>query len=370
MTSPEHYYAEHYYAVIMAGGGGTRLWPLSRRTRPKQLLSLFDERSLFQTAVQRLRGVFPPDHIYVVAVPELAHDLHAQTPEIPLENFLLEPAAHNTAPVIGLSAAVLHQRDPQAVMAVLTADHYIGSEDQFREILLAAHDAAQDGFLVTLGIEPTFASTGFGYIQRGLLLGAYRGQTAYRVQRFKEKPAVETARQMVEAGDHSWNSGMFFWRVDQILKEFQRQMPGLAAILAQIEQAWGTSAQEATLQQVWPATPVVSIDYGIMERAENVAVLPASGLNWSDVGSWESLFDVLDCDANGNVLMSGAHVVSLDTHDCLVYMNREHRLIVTIGVDNLVVVDTGDVLLVCNKDQAQRVRQVVSQLKEEGKEYL
>ena len=360
----------HYYAVIMAGGGGTRLWPLSRRTRPKQLLSLFDERSLFQTSVQRLGEIFPPEHIYVVAVPELARDLHAQTPDIPAENFLHEPAARNTAPVVGLAAAVLHQRDPQAVMAVLTADHFIGDEEQFRQYLLAAYEIAQAGYLVTLGIEPTFPSTGFGYIQRGQLLGSFLDRQAYRVLRFKEKPDSDTAVQMLASGDHSWNSGMFFWRVDRILEEFKRQLPDLATGLAQIGQAWGTPEQDDTLQRVWPTTPVVSIDYGIMENAERVVVLPAAGLGWSDVGSWDSLFGVLDRDANGNAVMSGAHVVTLDTEDCLVYMNQERRLIVTIGVDNLVVVDTGDVLLVCRKDQAQRVRQVVDRLKQEGIEYL
>jgi mannose-1-phosphate guanylyltransferase len=221
-----------------------------------------------------------------------------------------------------------------------------------------------------LGIEPTFASTGFGYIQRGLALGEYRGRAVYRVLRFTEKPNAEIASRMIESGDHSWNSGMFFWRVDRILAEFQRQMPELSAGLTQIEQAWGTPAQQTVLGQVWPETPVVSIDYGIMENARDVAVLPAAGLKWSDVGSWESLFDVLDCDASGNVVMSGAHVVNLDTHDCLVYMNQVHRLIVTIGVEDLVLVDTGDVLLVCHKDQAQRVRQVVNQLKQDGIEYL
>lgn len=364
------YELPHYYAVIMAGGGGTRLWPLSRRTRPKQLLSLFDERSLFQTSVQRLSDLFPPERIYVVAVPELARDLRPQTPDIPAENFLPEPAAHNTAPVVGLAAAVLHQRDPQAVMAVLTADHFISDEDQFIQYLLTAYEIAQQGYLVTLGIEPTTPSTGFGYIQRGQSLGSFNNHQAYRVLRFKEKPDPSTALQMLKSGDHAWNSGMFFWRVDRILEEFNRQLPDLAYGLLQIERAWGTPQQDATLQHVWPETPTVSIDYGIMENADQVAVLPANGLGWSDVGSWDSLFEILDCDHNGNAVMSGGQVVSLDTHDTLVYMNQKHRLIVTIGIENLVLVDTGDVLLVCRKDQAQRVRQVVEELKLEGFEYL
>ncbi len=360
---------DHYYAVIMAGGGGTRLWPLSRRTRPKQMLSLFDERSLFQTSVQRLGGVFSPERIFVVTVREQAQELHAQAPEIPTENILLEPAPRGTASVVGLAAAVLQKRDPQAIMAVLTSDHYIGNEGLFQSLLLAARDVALDGYLVTLGIEPTFPATGFGYVQRGEHLGTYLGQKVYQALRFKEKPDEAQARVMLGTGDHAWNSGMFVWQVGQIMAEFQRQMPELARGLAQIEGAWGKPDQETVLEKVWFDLDVQTIDYGVMENAEQVAMLPASGLEWSDVGSWDSLFELLECDQYGNIVIGGAHV-GLDTSQSLIYMNQEHRLIVTIGVQDLVLVDTGDVLLVCHKDQAQRVRQVVNQLKQEGKSYL
>ncbi|MEW5870195.1 MAG: mannose-1-phosphate guanylyltransferase [Chloroflexota bacterium] len=364
----------HYYAVIMAGGGGTRLWPLSRQTRPKQMLSLFDERTLFQTSVQRLHGVFSPERIFVVTVEEQAAELHAQCPEIPFENFLLEPMPRNTAPAIGLAATVLHKFDSQAVMAVLTSDHYIGNDAYFRQTLQAAYNVAQDGYLVTLGIEPTFPAMGFGYVQRGEHLGIYHDQSdtgfdVFRVRRFKEKPDEAQARAMLETGDHAWNSGMFVWRTERILAEFKRQMPGLAAGLERIEQAWETPDRRAILQDVWAGLEAQSIDYGIMENANDVAMLPASGLNWSDVGSWDSLFELLEGDKDGNIIMGGTHV-GLDTRKSLVYVNQERRLIVTIGVEDLVLVDTGDVLLVCHKDQAQRVRQVVNQLKEDGKPYF
>lgn len=361
--------SEHYYAMIMAGGGGTRLWPLSRQTRPKQMLSLFDDRTLFQTSVQRLAGVFPPERIYVVTVEEQAAELHAQAPEIPAENFLLEPQPRGTASVVGLAAVAMRQRDPQAVMAVLTSDHFIGNEQLFHSLLGSAFDLAMDGYLVTLGIEPTFPATGFGYVQRGELLGTYRQLLAYRVLQFKEKPDDEQARAMLAAGDHSWNSGMFAWRADRILAEFKRQMPELAAALAQIEHSWGTSMRMDAMERVWLGLKTETIDYGIMENASQVAVIPASGLGWNDVGSWDSLFEVLSGDENGNIIMGGEHV-GLDTHKSLVYMSQERRLIVTIGIEDLVVVDTGDVLLVCHKDQAQRVRQVVNQLKQQGKHYL
>jgi len=360
---------DHFYAVIMAGGGGTRLWPLSRKARPKQMLRLLEERTLFQTSVERLDGVYPPDHIYVVTVQEQAVELQQQCPQIPVENYLLEPMPKGTASVVGLAAIALQQRDPQAVMAVLTSDHFIGNEPAFRQLLGAAYHVAMDGFLVTLGISPTFAATGYGYIQQGTRLGHAEGLEIYRAARFKEKPTEELANQMLHTGDHAWNSGMFVWKVDRILAEFNTQMPRLSSGLEQIAASWDTPSRGATIQSVWPKLESQTIDYGIMEQAEDVAVIPAANLQWSDVGSWDSLFEVIASDQNGNIVMGGQHV-ALDTHQSLVYVNQEHRLIVTIGVDDLIVVDTGDVLLVCRKDQAQKVRQIVTQLVETGQEFI
>jgi mannose-1-phosphate guanylyltransferase len=359
----------NYYAVIMAGGGGTRLWPLSRKARPKQMLRLLEERSLFQTSVERLDGVFTPDRIYVVTVEEQAEELQQQCPQIPVENYLLEPMPRGTASVIGLAAVAIKNRDPEAVMAVLTSDHYIGNEPGFRELLAAAYDLAQENYLVTLGISPTFAATGYGYIQRGEVLGRYRGYEASRALHFKEKPEEAQAQRMLASGDHSWNSGMFVWKVDRILEEFSRHMPDLASGLRTISNAWNSSAQSQVVHSIWPGLKNETIDYGIMENAQDVAVIPATGLRWSDVGSWDSLFEVIAGDETGNIVMGGKHI-GLDTNQSLVYVNQEHRLIVTIGVDDLIVVDTGDVLLVCRKDQAQKVRQVVNHLVETGQEYL
>ena len=360
---------DHYYAVIMAGGGGTRLWPLSRQARPKQMLRLISEDSLFQVAVKRLEGLFAPDHIYVVTVREQAEVLAEQCPALPGENFILEPLPRGTASVVGLAAVAIQRRDPQAVMAMLTADHFIANVEHFQQLLRAAHAAALDGYLVTLGIAPTYPATGYGYIQSGEQLGLYQGMSVQRALRFKEKPNEAQARQMLEGGDHAWNSGMFVWKTDVILAEFTRQMPELMAQLQQVGQAWDTSRRAAVLEQVWSQIETETIDYGIMEHAQNVAVIPAAGLGWSDVGSWDSLFDVLPTDENGNLVMGGQHI-GLDTQNSLFYVESEHRLIVTLGVEDLIVVDTGDVLLVCRKDQAQKVRQVVNQLKQTNQEYL
>jgi len=361
--------SDHYYAVIMAGGGGTRLWPLSRKSKPKQMLSLFGEASLFQTAVRRLEGVFPPERILVVTVREQAPDLQSQAPQIPAQNYLIEPLPRGTASVVGLAAVALQNRDPQAVMAILTSDHYIGNEDRFRHLLSTAELVARDDFLVTLGIEPTFAATGYGYIHKGQPLDSYNGMDVFRVARFTEKPDEETARRFLESGEHSWNSGMFVWQVNSILAEFERQMPSLFVSLQEIASAWGSASQRDVIQRVWPELKSETIDYGIMEGARRVAVIPASGLEWSDVGSWDSLFDLLEGDEQGNIVMGGSHI-GLDTQDTLVYVEEEPRLIVTIGVQELVVVATGDVLLVCHKDQAQRVRQVVNHLKENDRNYI
>ncbi len=360
---------DNYYAVIMAGGGGTRLWPLSRVANPKQMLPLVGERSLFQISVDRLDGIFTPERILVVTVADQAAKLQAQCPQIPVENFLLEPLPRGTASVVGLAAVALAARHPQAVMAVLTADHIFKYEDYFRSVLRAAFDAAQQGHLVTLGIAPTFPSTGYGYIQQGDRVANYQDLKAYSVRRFVEKPDELRARQMLESGDFAWNSGMFVWRVDRIQDEFDRQMPALTSILNEISKNWNQPQRESVIQRLWPQIHPETIDYGIMENAQDVIVIPARGLGWNDVGSWEALFDVLPADEQGNIAVGGRHL-ALDTRQTLVFNTHPERLIVTIGLDDVVVVDTGDVLMVCKKDQAQKVRQVVQELKKTGRQYL
>ena len=353
---------DHTFAVIMAGGGGTRLWPVSRREHPKQIISLVEKRSLFQTTVDRLEGLFPPERILVVTVVDQVDELRKQAPQLPEDNFIIEPAPRGTASVVGLAAIALEKRDPEAVMVVLPSDHYIRNRDLFYLLLRVAVDVAEKDYLVTLGITPTYPATVYGYIQRGEVLTEKFAYPAYQVLRFKEKPDESQARQMLASNDHSWNSGMFLWKVETILGEFSRQMPELYKSLIQIGAAWETDECESVLDQLWPALENETIDYGVMENAEKVAVLPAGGLEWSDIGNWNSLFDVLVPDKDGNIVFSGQHI-PVETSSSLVYGNDDDRLIVTIGVDNLIVVDTGDVLLICRKDQTSKVRQVVSDLK-------
>lgn len=349
---------EDYYAVIMAGGGGTRLWPVSRQESPKQMIRLFGERSMFQISVDRLRDLFPPERICVVTNEEQSRQLRRQYPEIPQENFILEPEPKNTASVVGLAAITLQKRNPGAVMAILTADHYIGNIPRFHQLLKAAYSVANQGFLVTLGIQPSYPSTAYGYIHTGSQIGVFEGLPVNNALRFLEKPDEATARELFAEGDYAWNSGMFVWKVDQVIVEFARQMPELYSGLQRISRDWNTEKRAQTTRQVWDGLERISIDYGIMEGAENVAVIPAAELAWSDVGSWESLFEVLAADADGNITYQANHL-GFDTRDTLVFGNNDERVVVTVGVNNLVIVDTGDVILVCARDSSQQIREVV-----------
>lgn len=354
------------YALIMAGGVGTRLWPLSRRDRPKQALKLIGERTMFEHAVDRIAPLIQPEQIFVVTGAEHVETLAAQAPELPLENFIVEPEGRGTAPCIGLGAIHLHRQDPEVIMAVLTADHFISDVDRFRQVLTAAAEVAEDGHLVTLGIKPSSPSTGYGYIKQGEGLDEVGGFSVFRAERFTEKPSLETAIHMVDSGEYSWNSGMFIWRVERIVEEFQRQMPEFYVQLAEIEATLGTPGYETALGRVWPQVVKQTIDYGVMEGADDVAVIPVD-IGWSDVGSWASLLDLLPADAEGNTVV-GLHV-GIDTRDTFVF--GRDRLIATIGLEGVVIVDTEDALLVCTKEREQEVRAIVRELEaRDEKSYL
>lgn len=357
------------YALIMAGGSGTRLWPLSRQARPKQVLKLIGDRTMFQLAVDRLLPIVPPERIITITTAELVEQLSAQAPQLPRRNFLAEPEGRGTAPVIGLGANYArHLAGGNAVLACLTADHYIKNVEHFRKALLAAAQAAAGGQIVTLGITPSFPSTGFGYIERGAALQPVDGFSVYHAQAFREKPDEATAVRFANDGMHSWNSGMFVWTTDRVHEEFGRQLPATAATLEEIARSFASyaSGDETELHdrmaRLWHNVDKQTIDYGIMEGASKVAVIPVE-IGWSDVGSWASLLEVLEPDASGNVTISG-DLLAIDSRGVLL---SSDKLVTTIGLNNMVIVDTEDALLVCPRDRSQDVKLIVERLQ---KKYL
>lgn len=360
---------EHFYALILAGGGGTRLWPMSRKQTPKQFLPLVDDETLFQTSVRRLSPLFTPERVYVVTGKNYVDELRSQTPEIPAENFIVEPSARDSAPAAGLAISVIQKRDPDAIVAMLTSDHHIARKDLFRDVLAAASQVANDGYIVTLGISPSSPATGFGYIEQGALLGEFMGFSYHEAVRFTEKPDLVRATQFVASGKYSWNSGMFIWKASTAMHEFERQQPSMFAVLRDIQSCVDTPQFESKLDAVWTDLSKISIDFAIMEGAEKMAVIPVD-IGWSDVGAWDALFEVAQQDRFGNCTRGASpreHVI-LDTRNTLVFSDR---LTVTIGIQDIVLIDTEDAILICHRDRAQDVKAVVQYLQENGyDEYL
>ncbi|MCU0463319.1 MAG: sugar phosphate nucleotidyltransferase [Anaerolineae bacterium] len=355
---------EHFYAMILAGGGGTRLWPLSRKKTPKQTLALTEDRTLFRIAVDRLAPLFPPERIFVVSGPRLTPLLRGDALHIPSENFIVEPYARDNAAAVGLGLAAIAAHDPDATIVLLTADHHIASQEAFHNTLRTAYEVAQEGHLVTLGITPTYPSTGFGYIHRGELLREANGLQVYKSQGFKEKPTYETALHFLADGTYSWNSGMFIWHIRKAMQEFERQQPKMYKLLLELKHAFALTDDDTILGEVWEKMPRKSIDYAIMEGATDVAVIPVD-IGWSDVGSWSSLYEVLKLDEKGNGIRGSAETLMVDTTQTLVFSDK---LTVTIGLDGIVIVDTPDALLVCHRDKAQDIKKVVEHLKVTGQD--
>jgi mannose-1-phosphate guanylyltransferase len=353
------------YALIMAGGAGTRLWPLSREKHSKPALSLYSEQSMFQIAIERLYPLFSPDQILVVASQHHIADLAAQVPDIPAENYIVEPEMRGTAAAIGLAAIHLAKRDPDASMAVLTADHHIGKPEVFRSVVQAGLDFAQQGHIVTLGISPTWPSTDYGYIEQDGLVGEINGCKAYQTVRFVEKPNEKNAQKMLLLGNYSWNSGMFIWKVSTIMAEFERQMPELYDRLMRIAVYIGKQEYAEKMPEIWSEIIKQTIDYGVMEHARNVIVIPAD-MDWLDVGTWLSLKSLLPMDEMGNCVRGEAFLS--DSENTLVMGST--RIITGIGLKDLIIVDTPDALMVCNMNNANQVRDLVKLLKEQGRDEL
>lgn len=361
------------YAAILAGGVGTRLWPRSRRDRPKQFSDIVGSgRTMIQATADRLHGLVPAERLYVVTGHEYAQLTWDQLPDMPSQQVILEPSGRNTAPAIGLVCQTLHHRDPEATVAILPADHVILDGAAFRTALARAADVAAAGHIVTLGIEPNGPHTGYGYILRGGALDAPANAAlpAYRAQQFIEKPNLATAQGLLAQGDAYWNGGIFVCRVDVMLHEIRRQLPALADVLDAYTAALDSATDEAAdrLAALWPSVPSISIDHGVMEKAASVALVPLAA-GWNDVGSWDALDAVLTPDAAANVVARG-ELHGENAHGNIVYCDPNGdrpKLVALIGVDDLVVVDTGDTLLIGRKDQMQQVKSVVERLRSQGR---
>jgi mannose-1-phosphate guanylyltransferase len=340
------------YSVILAGGSGTRFWPLSRVARPKQFLPLVTRAPLLVDTVRRISKISTLKQTYVSCGPSHARTVRRLLKAIPAGNILVEPVARNTAPAIGLAAVHVASREPNGVLQVLPADHAVRDVDRFRACLTAAGELAAQGMLVTLGIRPTRPETGYGYIEVGEGLGF----ESFRAKAFVEKPDAPTARGYIESGKFFWNAGIFVFRADAILGAFAKHMPELAEALARIARAIGKRGYQATVSREFRKLPPVSIDYGVMERAgDNLAVIPGD-FGWSDLGSFASLPEVRARDARGNVV-SGPVGALVDCDNCVVFAGK--RPLALAGLSDIVVIDAGDVLLVVPKQKSQDVRKVV-----------
>jgi mannose-1-phosphate guanylyltransferase len=345
------------YAVIMAGGIGTRLWPLSTLETPKQFLTLIGEESLFQYAVKRLDNFIGMKNIFVVAGETHVPLIREQEPDIPASNIIVEPEGRGTAPCIGLAAAHIAKICKNSVMIILPADHIIREIKYFQKVLKVAIEVAKKGHLVTLGINPTMPATGYGYIESGILLYELDGFRVSNVDAFTEKPDKLTAVELIKKGNYSWNSGMFVWRVDKIMEEFKKQIPTLHEQLKKIGKHVNTPEYSGVLHDCWPKVPKQTIDYGVMENAKDVAVIPVD-FTWSDLGTWGSVKEWLDADENNNSV-KGNHL-GVETRDSLIIGGD--RLVATVGISGLIVIDSPDALLICSMDEDQKVREIVKQL--------
>ncbi|WP_203816386.1 mannose-1-phosphate guanylyltransferase [Paractinoplanes ferrugineus] len=356
------------YGVVLAGGTGTRLWPLSRAGHPKFLHPLTGtDASLLQATVVRLEQLSPPDHVFVVTGVAHAAEVSRQLTDVPADNVLIEPSPRDSCAAIALAAAVIARREPEAVMGSFASDHLIADREKFTEVIQQAMSGARQGLLMTIGITPTRPETGYGYLECGSVVG---DGPVMAVQEFKEKPTYDVAESYVKSGNYLWNAGMFVWRVDVFLAELARQQPQLAAGISRIAQAWDSPAREEVLGEVWPTLPRISVDYAVMEGAATVGrvgTVPGD-FGWNDVGDFHTLGEVLASDHAGNVVV-GRNIenksgVLLRETENLVVVPTQGRLVAAMGVRDLVIVDTPDAVLVCPRDRAQEIKQLVDALKE------
>lgn len=357
-----------HFAVILAGGGGTRFWPLSRQNKPKQLLNLSGNDVMLNDTILHYESVIPAQNTFIVTNQSQAELLNQILLEqVPRENVLREPVGRNTAACILYAALVIQKRHQEGVMVVLPSDHYFTDVAEYRNILTKTCQAAETtDKLITIGVKPGFPATGYGYINYRKQLNAGLPEGSFEVNEFVEKPTFERAKKYLESGDYLWNSGMFAWKVSVILVNFRRYLPRLFRSMQELIPVLDTEAEAETVAKIYPHLQSTSIDYGILERSDEVLVVPGD-FGWNDVGSWDALGSIFPPDDDGNIVK--ANHVGIKTRNSIIY--GDERLIATIGLDNVIVAETSDAILVCPKDRAQEVKDLVELLKAKGmNEYI
>ncbi|MFQ5865950.1 MAG: mannose-1-phosphate guanylyltransferase [bacterium] len=343
------------FGLIMAGGSGTRFWPKSRAKHPKQLLRIFNEKSMIQNTVDRLSPLIPNNRLFIVSTQVQVDEIKKQLPFLNEENLIIEPRGKNTAPCIGLSALFMEKIDPEDIMVVLPADHLIENNETFIHTLQAAAKvAAEQQCLVTIGIAPNYPATGYGYIQFNQEIRNMDGISVLKVKTFAEKPNLETARRFLDSGEFLWNSGIFVWKIKTILREIEEHLPDLYHGLLEIREYMGTEKEAQTVNRVYCQIKSISIDYGVMEYAKDVVVLKGD-FGWNDLGSWDEVYKLMPKDDKGNVLI-GNHIIK-NGRGC--FVDTPNKLVAVLGLNDVIVIDTEDAILICDRHKAQEVKEIV-----------
>lgn len=366
-------YKDHLYALILAGGGGTRLWPRSRQKTPKQFLKLFDKETLTQVAVSRFAEVLPMDRIYIVTVSEAyKKEIVREIPKLPSKNIIVEPARRETGPAHALGALAIESKDPEAVIMTEAADRLVKPIGRYIETMTAAAKVAfEKHVLIAMGVEPRYPHTGLGHIKKGSKIKIPGNVDFFKLEGFVEKPPIELAKKYTESGKYLWNAGQYVWRADDLLNSFKKHKPEIYKYLQEIKPHLGKSDEDDVLAREYKKMPAISVDYAIAEKEKNFYTV-AGDFFWTDIGDWREVWANSKKDNKSNVIISGdepgGEVMAIDTTDTLIH--SDGRMVAVVGLDNLVVVDTEDALLICSKSHAQSVKKIVEKLKEEKRQEL